>query len=272
VSDPRWTVVCQDESAIEIDFQKFCGATVAGVESPIDDYYRYVEHLLTLGTEASLAQSETLGRLLLLGLVTGVEVYLRSILTGVLKICPSCRACAADQMIPFGAVDYYGIDSVEWGLFDSSSLAGAGEIKARTKKLLGLDINPATSLDAALAKFDKICHLRHAAVHARGALGRGNATALGLAPESGFRTLRMGFPTLHQAGGVCHSVVRAYNRFIYRSIVERWIADGRLVGSWESDQALFHPLFALFRSGIDDCGPGNAYHAWQALRPILIRG
>lgn len=269
MSEPRWTCVCETETTTALEASDFCRSAADAGQSPVDDYYTYVEHLLTLGDATALETSDTLGRLLLLGLVSGVEVYFRAVLAGVIRVCPVSRAHAADQQIPFGAIDYYGSDAVEWGLFDASSLAGLEEIRSRTRKLLGIDLPRGGSLDGALREFDKICHLRHAAVHARGALGRGNATALGLGPESGRMALELAMPTLHRAGVACHSSVRAYNRFIYRTTVERWLERGRFAGTWAEDRAIFQPLFDLFHSRIDKSGPANAFHAYRSLERVI---
>jgi hypothetical protein len=260
-----WLQVCENESAVSLTVGACCADVTYATASPIDDYYSYVEHLLTLGDAAALQGSETLGRLLLLGLVSGVEAYFRAVLAGALRVCPVSRANAADHMIPFGAIDYYGVDEIELGLFDAASLAGADEIKKGTKKLLGIDVHASSSVDVALREFDKVCHLRHAAVHARGTLGRGNASALGFASDEGRRSLKLDLPALHQAGTVCHSTVRAYNRFLYEKLVRRWRKDGLFAGSWDADGSAFQPLFELFRSKRDAVGPKSAYSAYRSL-------
>lgn len=272
MSEARWALVCESETATALDASDFCKAAADVGQSPIDDYYTYVEQLLRLGDPATLATNDTLGRLLLLGLVSGVEVYFRAILAETIRVCPVSRAQAADQQIPFGAIDYYGIDAVEWGLFDASSLAGRDAIRSRTGKLLGITISQGDSLDGALREFDKVCHLRHAAVHARGGLGRGNASALGLEVEEGRMALTLGFPTLHQAGLACHSTVRAYNRFIYRKTVERWLGRARFSGSWPEDRAVFKPLHDLFYSRVDRKGPPNAFQAYRSLVSVINAG
>jgi hypothetical protein len=269
VSDPRWTLVCEPETAASLRPADCCGALANEAKSPIDDYYEYVEHLLTLGDAQALQDSDTLGRLLLLGLVSGVEGYFRSIFVGALRTCEISRRMAANQEIPFGAIDYYGVESAALGLFDSDSLASAGRIGANTKKLLGIPIPKESSLGAALREFDKVCHLRHAAVHARGALGRGNAFALGLAARERLG-LELRLPALHSAGLVCHSVVRSYNRFLYREMIERWLAEGVLSGDWAIDRATFHPLFELFQSRVDGVGPMNAYQAHRSLAVSIV--
>lgn len=270
MSDPSWLCVCEAEVATSLSPGDFSGALDRVTASPIDDYYSYVEHLLTLGSEAALGSSPTLGRLLLLGLVSGVESYFRSIIAAVLRVCPIARLTAANQPIPYGALDYYGVNEVELGLFDTSSLAGSGEIRKRTQALLGITIERDTSTYAALESFDKVCHLRHAAVHARGSLGRGNAAALALGREEHRRALLVSFSALQQAGIICHSTVRAYNKTVYRRVVERWLAEKVLIGDWQADRSKFKPLYGLFRSAKDASGPANAYVAYRSMLKSLI--
>ena len=269
MSEPGWLCVCEPESTAPLSGGDFSSELDDTPSSPIDDYYSYVEHLLTLGSEEALAASATLGRLLLLGLVSGVESYFRSIMSGTLRLCPIARRNASEQMLPFGAIDYYGSERAELGLFDTSSLAGATEIRKRTANLLGISVERGTSVFAALEEFDKICHLRHAAVHARGTLGRGNASALSLGAAEGRQTLHVTFGGLQHAGVVCHSTVRAYNRAIYRRLIERWIGSQVLTGSWVTDRAMFKPIFELFQSRRDNVGPNNAYQAYRSLAGLL---
>jgi hypothetical protein len=265
VPEAAWLQVCEPEEASVLSTGDFCSDTIAPGGSPIDDYYEYVEHLLTLGDEVALQASPTLGRLLVLGLVSGVELYFRAILAGLLRCCPICRAHASDQLIPFGTLDYYGSDDVEWGLFDAMSLAGAREIRTRTQKLLAIEIRAGTSISAALDEFDKVCHLRHAAVHSRGTLSRGNAVALGIGRDAGRRTLTISLPALHQAAAACHSVVRAYDRFLFEQTLHRWFGTEMLTGEWESDRRIFKPLFDLVYSRRDALAPSSAYNCYRKL-------
>lgn len=272
MSEPAWLCVCEAEVATRLSPEDFSGAIESVRVAPIDDYYIYVEHLLTLGSEQALAESPTLGRLLLLGLVSGVESYFRSVMASALRACPLCRNAAADQLLPYGALTYYGEGHVELGLFDAASLAGATEIRKRTQALLGISLERGSSADAALETFDKICHLRHAAVHARGTLGRGNALALALSPDANRRALTVSFTALQQAGLVCHSTVRAYNKVVYRKILERWLGEGVLLGEWDSDRPTFKPLYELFRSRKDASGPSTAYQAYRSLLKSAFAG
>jgi hypothetical protein len=265
VSDPRWTVVCAPEAAVEVVGDDFCTASASASDSPIDDYYAYVEGVLRLGNPPSLAANTTLGRLLVLGLVSGVESYLRAVISGLIKICPAARGSAADQMLHFGAIDYYGLDFVELGLFDAASLASSEELRRATKRFLGLEIRAGSSVHAALDEFNKACHLRHAAVHSRGRFNRGNAGVLGLAAVAAPAYLDVNFAALQGLGAACHSFVRSYNRFLYNSTVTRWLAAGELSGDWKSDKPAYTALFALFYSKTDQAGPRTAHSAYRSL-------
>lgn len=266
-SDPKWVEICKPESTHPLDPDAFCFESSPPGTSPIDDYYDYIGHLMTLGDEPSLDDSEVLGRLLLLGLVSGVEQYFRSVIAGVLRACPESRRAAADQVIHFGAIDHYGPDGVEAALFDAASLADTDNIRKRTHKLLGIHIQDNTSVSAALREFEKVCVMRHAAVHSRGTLGRGNVRDLSIeTPEGATMVLHLTFATLQQAGAACHDVVRAYNRFLFRELVERWGSNGSLSWNWQDDKKPFSQLADLFQSTTDGTGPRRHYDRYRSVR------
>lgn len=264
---PAWAEICAPEGTFALVAGDFCGVEVPSPSSPIDDYYEYIGDLMTLGDEARLEASDVLGRLLLLGLVSGVEQYFRSIIAGVLRMCPISREVAADQMIHFGALDHYGVEGVEAALFDASSLADAAEVRKRTHKLIGFQIAERTSTYEALEEFDKVCVMRHAAVHSRGTLGRGNVRDLGIPlADQGSRVLKLEFATLQQAGAACQSVVRAYNRFVFRKTIERWGAEKNLTWEWEADGSAFTDLVGLFASKKDFDRSIRAYDVYRGFR------
>ena len=103
--------------------------------SPIDAYLDHVGHVLTLGEPSALQSSATLGRLLILGLLAGVETYFRSIFAGMLRLCPECRLAAAAQALPFGSIEYYGQGNAGYGLFERTSLTTMEEIRSQCRKV-----------------------------------------------------------------------------------------------------------------------------------------
>lgn len=75
---------------------------------------------------------------------------------------------------------------------------------------------------------------------------------------------------LQAAAAICTSVVRAYNRAAYRSILEAWIGNGLLVADWEEDSKFLKPLYDLFRSRDDDVAPKSAYRSFVSIRPTVL--
>lgn len=75
-----WTEVCSAEQALSINFDTLCGQHSGADASPIDDFYMYVTNLIPVGTLAQLMTNPALGHTLLLGLVSGTELYFRRVL------------------------------------------------------------------------------------------------------------------------------------------------------------------------------------------------
>jgi hypothetical protein len=63
--------------------------------------------------------------------------------------------------------------------------------------------------------------------------------------------------------------VRAYNGFLWESIVPRWINNRLLAGTWKSDKKLFEPMFKQFASTLDATAPKRAYDAYQLTMPAI---
>jgi hypothetical protein len=266
----KWAGICSVEATVVLDAAPLCIPHDAPDDSPVDDFYEYVAAVLPLGTEQALETTAAFGRILLLGLVAGVELYFRTVLSGIVRVCPLARTQASDHPVSLAAIDYYGSDDIGLGLLENISFATAGEIAKQTERLAGIKWERTSSLGVAIAEFEKLGHLRHAAVHARGNLSPRNVRELRL--SSGKRVaLRLRLADLHLAAAVCQNVVRAYNRLVFRRLVERWIGEKVLFGDWKRDGERFSRLFSLFHSVRDRAGSDIAYNAYRALRPTLIR-
>ncbi|MFX0594014.1 hypothetical protein [Melissospora conviva] len=270
MSSSTWDDINGAPEPVLLDAAKCC-VPASATGSPIDDFYETTAHILTLGDPDSLRSSPTLGRLLILGLVTGTEAYFRAILLGVMTTCPLIRESIADQQIPFGSVEFYGVKNMALGLLEGVSFASGAEIKKRTRSLTGITWADNTSLGVAVETFDRVCHMRHAAVHAQGVLNRGNARALGLATTAGPLHVVIDMANLHLAAKACNSMVRAYNLFLYKSILQRWMASSLLTGTWQKDKKHFGGLFDLFCSRTDGIAPSTPYAAYRAFRPSIVR-
>lgn len=241
------------EEVVSIDFSVLCALPTPITSAPIDEYYSYARSLVVRSAEAE----PWLLRLLLLDLISASELYFRRILASVINICPLVREHASKQVLSLGAVSYYDARDLGYGILDIAPLSGDGEIKKRTKAITGFDIKPGSPVEVALISFDKICHLRHAAIHSLGELGARNMAELRL-DSLRRRCLSLNALTFQPLVVTCHNAVRAYNQFISNGILSRWIDKALLEGDWTKDKNLFAPFHALFASRIDRTADSDA--------------
>ncbi len=266
---PDWVVVCEPEQASILDADRFCATSKNDLLSPIDDFTAYLRMVIPLGDPTALDGNDVLGRVLLLGIVSGTEKYFRSLLSGLIVACPISRQAASDQMLSLHALDYYGVKQIGLGLLENTSFAGNGEILKATKKLTGIEWKEQDSVTEAINAFEALSHLRHAAIHARGELGPRNTKALKIEPKER-QCLVVKFAELQHAADICLNAVRAYNRFMFQKVVERWIGRKRLTGSWKKDRSEYGKLLALFGSAEYGCCGGRfAIYAYNKVEPAI---
>ncbi|CAN5732505.1 hypothetical protein BH11PSE13_BH11PSE13_40570 [soil metagenome] len=122
--------------------------------------------------------SPEFGRLLLLGYVSAIESFFRTVLRSIINTDAKARADSHSLLIPFGAVLYHDSSTIAEALLEGYSFSGEKDIKAALVKFLGVS-NVSESLKPLFSEYEKICQLRHCCVHRFGKLGTQNGIALG---------------------------------------------------------------------------------------------
>jgi len=267
----KWCLVNALEQQItHFEVSSFCTAASASEPSPIDDFYNYSQDITKLGKHEQLTENPILGRLLLLAFVSGVELYFRSILSGMIKCCPIAKKHAFEQPISLYAVEYYGLEEIGLGLLEGVSFAESNVIKKQTERLTGIKIKEGTSVATALTDFEKICQFRHAAAHSRGQLSARNLREIGLFAEKTRFALSVSVYEFQNTTQICHNCVQAYNRYLYREVIQRWLGHHILTGDWDTDNEKFSRLFKLFKSEIDGVALSSPQEAYQDLKPAIL--
>lgn len=269
MAEPRWAQICTPEAAVPFDAQACCVAYRPPAQSPIDGVYSYIASTVILGPQVVLDTNPALARLLLLGFVSSVDDYFRRVMAGVVSICPYTRERVSDKLVAFGAIDYYELAQQGLSLFENTSFASLKDVRTQTQNVFGWSIS-SPSLVTAIQKYEALCHMRHAATHAGGGLSSRNARELGMKSSGVAHQVVLNERDLQAAAAICTSVVRAYNRAAYRSILEAWIGNGLLVADWEEDSKFLKPLYDLFRSRDDDVAPKSAYRSFVSIRPTVL--
>lgn len=264
--------ICRSETSIALSVNDFCGLSDAAGCSPIDDLIGYFRSVMPLGDRETLESNNVLGRVLLLGLVSGTETYFRSLLAKIVIRCPFCCSIAGSQMMSLASAQHYGAEDLGLGILERTSFSTSGELARATQKLTGINIDARSSVATAIEQFELLCHFRHAAVHARGELNPANLAAIGIGAVGSENHLVVRLGHLHLAAEVCLNAARAYNRFLFKGIMNRWIEKRKLTGNWTTDKQQFSRMLSFFRSREDGYG-GPAYTEWlyNQLRPAIVR-
>jgi len=265
----NWFGINNPGASTSIDAEAFCSPQAAVRASPIDNYYTYALEIVMLSAQRDLEDNSPMTHLLLLGAVVATEQYFREILCGALCVCPISRRHAQGQRLSLGGLDYFGKEGIGFALLESCSLSTQGEIKKQIANLTGFEVKRDSAVAATLAEFEKVCQLRHAAIHSRGEFCNRNLSDLGLFPNGRVR-LHLTQVKLQSVVSVCHSLVRTFNRFLFEQIVKRLIVKNLLIGDWANDQSVFEPVFKLFYS-CQDCQSPSSAEAWHTQMGTLIR-
>ncbi len=264
------STVCSSEQSVVLDPAQFCGSPSQAISSPIDVFQSYLAAIVLLGDRASLDASQILGKALLLGVISAAEQYFRSVIAGLIDRCPKSRQSAATVNIAFGAIDYYVAEDLGFAFLEGVSLATPGEIGKQTAKITGLNSAQGGSAGAAIKEYEKLYHLRHAAVHSRGEFGSQNLRELGIR-TGGKQELVVTWDGFQLACAVCLNAVRAYNRAIYAGTMERLVISSVLTGHWRQDRAVVRRIHMLFFSSDDLGRRGDVIAAYRALIPLVLK-
>lgn len=178
--------------------------------------------------------------------VAAAEDYFRSILAELVTLCPLCETRVHPLETRMEFVFSGSVPDAVRGMLDGESFSSKANIIKWSKKIANVDLKNERSLEVALTEFERVCHIRHAAIHAGGYVSTRNAVALGVPPGS---WISFGSPAaIHEIIGVITAGLRAYNQLLFESVLTGWLKEGMLRGNWSSDSKIFTDLWRAFRS------------------------
>jgi hypothetical protein len=171
-----------------------------------------------------------------------------------------------------GAFSFYESSDYSFvlGVMEHESMADAAKVASYIQKLTGFKTTDDSSVTAALKGYESLCELRHCLAHARGFVGLKGSRALGLEHRTLSKVL------MNQAGAfellkLAHNAVRAVNRFLLDSMVNRWIDRDILSGVWERDKTTFQAAWQSFLVVGEDGFNGNARSAYTAVKRSIVK-
>lgn len=218
----------------------------SGYRSPIDVAFDSLLLVTQLAVNSAQGWRTQHGLILSSSAVSAAEDYFRSILTEVVTLCPRCGERVKQLETRMEFVFSGSVSDAVRGMLDSESFSSRPNVMTWSKRIAGVDLKNVRSLEVALDEFERICHIRHAAVHAGGYISSRGAAALGVPSGS---WISFGSPAaIHEIVGVIAATLRAYNQVLFESVLTEWLIAGTLLGDWSADGDTFTALWRAFRS------------------------
>lgn len=240
--------------------------------SAIDRAYDSLIVVTQLTVDASSSWRPQHGLILASSAVAVAEDYFRSVLTDTVVVCPLCTKRIEPLETRMEFVLSGSIPDAVRGILDRESFSSKQTIVAWAKKIAGDGLGESRSLALSLDEFERVCHVRHCAMHAGGYVSSRNAQVLDVPVGS---WISFAAPTaIHEITAVVTATLRAFNQTLFEVVLSRWIDERQLSGDWNVDKEQFTSLWSVFRStrDIDSAslsGPPlrrTAYQAYLAIR------
>jgi len=231
-------------------------AYVEGSVSAIDAFIENCVQINKLWTPSE-AISPEFGRLLLLGYVSAVESFFRTVLRAIINTDAKAQSDAHSYVVPFGAVLYHDKSTVAEALLEGYSFAGEKDVRMAFTKFLDVP-NVSESIKRLLVEYEKVCQLRHCCVHRFGKLGTQNGIVLGLEQHSGAleKPLTLDMQMLQEIVWWLMSFAKTMNNYMFKTLLERSVSEKnpyRIAWRWSysKDRARFERLYKLFHTSKD---------------------
>lgn len=258
------TTATEDFSAIvtvrlptsDFDTSVFFSTESGNNYSPIDEFLTNAVSLNLLWATSEERISNQLANLLLLGYVSAVESYMRSMIRSLINIDLFVQKKCESLQVSYTAAVHHKKDLLPEALLEETVFSGKDKITSSLNKFL--DMNKVTvSLGGLLDKYESICQMRHCCVHRFGKLGVKNAIALGL---DGHKTLIekpviLNNDDLAKIAEVLFSLVKSINNEVFAHVLQRLIPPNitNFTWSWDyqTDKITFNKYYKIFQTKED---------------------
>lgn len=219
------------------------------LKAPIDVYLKGVASIIGYGTRERLEQSDFIGRLLLLGIVSAAEGYMRSILAACIESCPVCRAVSSEKQINLGGLLWHGRDGFSRSAFEHASFTSRKELVKACREFIGYDLEDA-KFKSILEQFDIVCQLRHGVVHGDGFLPGRNAVMLDIPRYDSPVRITIRYSHLQDVAASVNTLILTLNRELFAEMCKRWAVDWRKRADWVPDREsqMFGQIWSTFFS------------------------
>ena len=193
--------------------------------------------------------------LFLLGFVSNVESYFRSVIRSAILIDPICYKSCLEQQLTYAAAVHHKIELLPEALLENCTFISYSNISKTVGSYLNITFNrqdlEVLALINEIEMFGELCELRNCIVHRAGLLGSKNAIKLGIDEYKNLfeKPITLNNTFLQQSSTVCLNAVRGFNNFLFNALIKRLSEDtDDLTWDYRKDKILFEKYFNLFHS------------------------
>lgn len=247
---PFTVVVNELPSISKIETNKlFDKGYIHSSQSAIDTFHGKATELFTLVKDSKDLPS-VLGNLLLLGIVSAVESYMRELLRRLVVSDEYTCKCCERLPLSYGAAITHQPEMLPESLLESYSFASKTNIVEAIRNVLGYKGNVPDEVGQALSDFTTVCQMRHCMVHRYGYLGSNNAIQLGLDDHGDLfeKPLCIDFDSLQQIFLICVNTVKVLNAFLFKFIVTRSATGDEWTWVYKKDKKILSKFLGIFES------------------------
>jgi len=218
-----------------------------------------------------------LSSLVILGLVSSVETYFRSVIRKLLIIDEHSKKHSYAATVTYGAALHHQKELLPEALLENASFTSSNNIVKSLNTFLDVNLGgyaKIPALNSAFIDYDTVCHLRHCVVHRSGHLGSNNALSLGLDEYCRFleKPISIDLLGIQEIAVVCDTLVKEINDKLFHEIISRTVNEINWSGDLRSDKAQFKPYFELFSpsasSSVDNLR--SCYHEFVLAHDIKV--
>lgn len=244
-------------------------------ESPIDQFLIRLRAINKLSPQPTAFDSLQ-AQLVLLGVVAAVESYFRTLLRRLITIDPACQEGTEEQAVTYGAAMHLSKTMMPEAMLERVTFVSEKSLVDAIREFVGVKGNLPPELIATIKDYERVCHLRHCAVHRFGKLGVKNAIFFGLKEHrpSLEKPLVLNYAALQNAIAIATGVVKTTNNFLFNEVLSR-LPESTWTGIFRRDKRSFLPYYGLFADTVSStrAGPTRVvYDLFQDQRTKFAAG
>lgn len=234
----------------------FSKAKTPSNNSPIDEFLTNAVSLNLLWATKEGEIDSQLANLLLLGYVSAVESYMRSLIRSLINIDPFVQKKCESLQVSYTAAVHHKRNLLPEALLEETVFSSKEKITQSLTKFVEMG-KLTKSLGSLLERYESICQMRHCCVHRFGKLGVKNAIALGLEGHKSLleKPVILSRDDLGQIAESLFSLVKSINNEVFAHVLQRLIGDNTNGFSWSwdysKDRKMFIKYYNVFRTEVD---------------------